>query len=177
MDSKTYTITLAGGTVLDNLKLNGNNFISNTPINADIFNENCSPIIISDGVNSETYNNMELVQITEQEPGKYWFVLRELSAFELAWIKMQSETSNKFGVATHDYGGAAADWVLNDSEQKCLILVATNSGGNANIILPKKSGLVYLVDNKTDYNIVCKSVGDVAGTTILSGNSGLIYNI
>lgn len=91
MDSKTYTITLADGTVLDNLKLNGNNFISNTPINADIFNENCSPIIISDGVNSETYNNMELVQITEQEPGKYWFVLRELSASELAWIKMQSD--------------------------------------------------------------------------------------
>jgi hypothetical protein len=84
---------------------------------------------------------------------------------------------NKFGSASHDYEGAAADWVLNDSEQKCLILVATNSGGNANIILPKKSGLVYLVDNKTDYNIVCKSVGDVAGTTILSGNSGLIYNI
>ena len=91
MDSKTYTITLADGTVLDNLKLNGNNFISNTPINADIFNENCYSVIISDGENSETYNNMELVQITEQEPGKYWFVLRELSASELARIKMQSD--------------------------------------------------------------------------------------
>lgn len=91
MDSKTYTITLADGTVLDNLKLNGNNFISNTAINADIFNENCSPIIVSDGVNSETHNYMELVQITEQEPGKYWFVLRELSASELARIKMQSD--------------------------------------------------------------------------------------
>ena len=91
MDSKTYTITLADGTVLDNLKLNGDNFISNTAINADIFNENCSPIIVSDGVNSETHNNMEFVQVTEQEPGKYWFVLRELSASELARIKMQSD--------------------------------------------------------------------------------------
>ena len=91
MDTKTYTITLADGTVLDNLKLNGNNFISNTAINADIFNENCSPIIVSDGVNSETHNNMEFVQVTEQEPGKYWFVLRELSASELARIKMQSD--------------------------------------------------------------------------------------
>lgn len=91
MDSKTYTITLADGTVLDNLKLNGNNFISNTAINAGIFNENCSPVIISDGVNSETHNNMEFVQVTEQEPGKYWFVLRELSASELARIKMQSD--------------------------------------------------------------------------------------
>ena len=91
MDTKTYTITLADGTVLDDLKLNGNNFISNTAINADIFNENCSPIIVSDGVNSETHNYMEFVQVTEQEPGKYWFVLRELSASELARIKMQSD--------------------------------------------------------------------------------------
>ena len=91
MDRKTYTITLADGTVLDNLTLNGNNFISNTAINADIFNENCSPVIISDGVNSETHNNMEFVQVTEQEPGKYWFVLRELPASELARIKMQSD--------------------------------------------------------------------------------------
>ena len=91
MDNKTYTITLADGTVLDNLKLNGNNFISNTPINADIFDLNCSPVIISDGVDSVVYDNMELVQITEQEPGKYWFVLRELSASELAQIKMQSD--------------------------------------------------------------------------------------
>ena len=90
MVSKTYTITLADGTVLDNLKLNGDNFISNTAINADIFDENCYTVIISDGVNSETYN-MELVQVTEQEPGKYWFVLRELSASELARIKMQSD--------------------------------------------------------------------------------------
>jgi len=90
MDTKTYTITLADGTVLDDLKLNGNNFISNTAINADIFDENCYTVIISDGVNSETYN-MELVQITEQEPGKYWFVLREISDSELALIKIQSD--------------------------------------------------------------------------------------
>ena len=91
MDSKIYTITLADGTVLGNLKLNGDNFISNTAINADIFDENCYTVIISDGVNSETHNNMEFVQVTEQEPGKYWFVLRELSASELARIKMQSD--------------------------------------------------------------------------------------
>ena len=89
--NKTYTITLADGTVLDNLKLNGDNFISNTAINADIFNGNCSPVIISDGVNSETHNNMKFVQVTEQEPGKYWFVLREISDSELALIKIQSD--------------------------------------------------------------------------------------
>lgn len=89
--NKTYTITLADGTVLDNLKLNGDNFISNTAINADIFNGNCSPVIISDGINSETHNHMELVQLTEQEPRKYWFVLREISDSELDLIKIQSD--------------------------------------------------------------------------------------
>ena len=89
--NKTYTITLADGTVLDNLKLNGDNFVSNTAINADIFNGNCSPVIISDGINSETHNHMELVQLTEQEPRKYWFVLREISDSELALIKIQSD--------------------------------------------------------------------------------------
>ncbi len=91
MDTRTYTITLADGTVIDNLKLNGNNFISDTPINVDIFEYNCSNVVISDGTNSETHENMKLVQITEQEPGKYWFVLRELSVSELAQIKMQSD--------------------------------------------------------------------------------------
>ncbi|MDD2299639.1 MAG: hypothetical protein PHU80_10090 [Kiritimatiellae bacterium] len=89
--NKTYTITLADGTVLDNLKLNGDNFVSNTAINTDIFNGNCSPVIISDGINSETHNHMELVQLTEQEPRKYWFVLREISDSELALIKIQSD--------------------------------------------------------------------------------------
>lgn len=89
--NKTYTITLADGTVLDNLKLNGDNFVSNTAINTDIFNGNCSPVIISDGINSETHNHMELVQLTEQEPRKYWFVLREISDSEQALIKIQSD--------------------------------------------------------------------------------------
>ena len=32
MEDKTYSITLADGTVIDDLKLNGNNFISKSPI-------------------------------------------------------------------------------------------------------------------------------------------------
>ncbi|MDD3892956.1 MAG: hypothetical protein PHE03_11715, partial [Bacteroidales bacterium] len=31
-------------------------------------------------------------------------------------------TSNKFGVATHDYDRAAADWTLTNSESKCFLL-------------------------------------------------------
>lgn len=53
MDEKTYRITLADGTILDNLTMNGNNFISEEAIDASIFDGTCSPVIINDGTNEE----------------------------------------------------------------------------------------------------------------------------
>lgn len=90
MDEKIYTITLADGTLIENLRLNGNNYISTEPINAVIFEGNCSPVVISDGTRNETHDNMELVQITEVN-GEYWFVLRDISLEELKQIKIQSD--------------------------------------------------------------------------------------
>lgn len=85
-----YTITLADGTVIDNLTLNGNNFISEAQIDPEIFTDNCSPVIISDGEYEDVHENMELVQIVYTR-GAYWFVLRDISAEELAMIKLQSD--------------------------------------------------------------------------------------
>ena len=90
MDEKIYTITLADGTFIENLRLNGNNYISTEPINAVIFEGNCSPVVISDGTRNETHDNMELVQITEVN-GEYWFVLRDISLEELKQIKIISD--------------------------------------------------------------------------------------
>ena len=90
MEDRTYSITLADGTVLDNLRLNGNNFISKTPVDPVLFNGNCSPVVISDGEVEETHENMELVQVTPYQ-GEYWFILRDLSSAELASMKMQSD--------------------------------------------------------------------------------------
>lgn len=90
MDTKTYKITLADGTMIENLKLNGNNYISETPVNPAIFAGNCSPVVISDGTFAETHDNMELVQLTESD-GFYWFILRDIPEEELAKIKMQSD--------------------------------------------------------------------------------------
>ena len=90
MEDKTYSITLADGTVIDDLKLNGNNFISKSPITKEIFEECCSPVVISDGETEVVHDNMELVQITPM--GKeYWFVLRDISKAEMEKIKMQSD--------------------------------------------------------------------------------------
>lgn len=90
MNEKTYRITLADGTVIENLKLNGNNYISETPIVPAVFHGNCSPVVIGDGIINVTHDDMELVQLTESE-GSYWFILRDIPAEELEKIKMQSD--------------------------------------------------------------------------------------
>ena len=90
MDEKIYKITLADGTEIRNLRLNGNNFISDTPISETIFDGNGSTVIINDGETDEFHENMELVQITPVGD-EYWFVLRDLTAAELKQIKMQSD--------------------------------------------------------------------------------------
>ncbi len=90
MDNKIYAITLADGTVIENLKLNGNNFISENPVSADIFDGNCSPVVISNEDYDEKHEHMELVQVAEYD-GQYWFILRDLSYEELDKIKTRSD--------------------------------------------------------------------------------------
>jgi len=90
MDEKIYKITLADGTVIENLSLNGNNFISSSEVDASVFESNCSPVTINDGTIDEIHDNMELVQVTQFE-GKWWIVLRDISEKELEQDKMKSD--------------------------------------------------------------------------------------
>lgn len=90
MDEKTYQITLADGTVIDGLSLNGNNFISAEAIDASIFDGNCSPVLISDGESEETHEHMDLVQVTTVG-SDYWFILRDLSKDELEQAQTRSD--------------------------------------------------------------------------------------
>ena len=71
-----YTITLANGTKLDNLELNGNNFISKTKIEDSVFTDNLTTVVISDGTTEETHEDMVLVanRMIDDED---WFVLRD----------------------------------------------------------------------------------------------------
>ena len=71
-----YTIKLYDGTVLDNLILNGNNFISDKIIPDDIFTDNLNEVEISDGENTQIYNDMVLVA-NRVIDGKSWFILAE----------------------------------------------------------------------------------------------------
>ena len=80
-----YTVTLADGTKFENLGLNGNNYISQTPISAEAFTEaGLKTVTIEGGENgTETLNNAKLIQV-KQYGDEYWFILAEKTAKELA---------------------------------------------------------------------------------------------
>lgn len=90
MEDKNYNITLADGTILDDLKLNGNNYIFSGVLDMSVFEGNLSPVVISDGENEENHNHMELVQTVAME-GDTWFVLRDVPEREIMQTKLSAD--------------------------------------------------------------------------------------
>ena len=90
MEEKLYTVKLADGTTFKDLKLNGNNFISKSKIEATIFDANCSPVTISCDGKDDVHDNMALVHVTPMM-GEYWFTLRDMTSEELNQIKLRSD--------------------------------------------------------------------------------------
>lgn len=74
---KIYQITLADGTTISDLRLNGNNFISKKRIRESVFDGNLSDVVINDGEHDEVHTNMELIQITKMG-SEYWFILADI---------------------------------------------------------------------------------------------------
>lgn len=89
-EEKTYTVILADGTELAGLKLNGNNFVSEVPVEKGRFDYNLSPVTISDGTVSERHESMELnaLQVVD---GKWYFVLLDISPQELWQRKVDAD--------------------------------------------------------------------------------------
>lgn len=90
MDEKIYKVTLADGTVIDNLRLNGNNYISEKELSADMFLGNLGTVTINDGEKDTVYENMSLVQLAKYDD-EYWFILRTMTKKELQEIKNRSD--------------------------------------------------------------------------------------
>ena len=89
MEEMIYTITLADGTVMDNLRLNGNNFVSDAEVTEDDFDGNLSEVTIVNGDHEQVMKNAELIQITHYSDGWY-FILREIPADELEKRQMMA---------------------------------------------------------------------------------------
>lgn len=89
MEKRTWTITLADGTALEGLSLNGNNFISSKKLTDADFTGKLEHVTITDGETTTELTNVELVQCM-QYGTEYWFVLREMTAPELTAAKVQA---------------------------------------------------------------------------------------
>lgn len=90
MNDKIYKITLADGTVIENLKLNGNNFVSQKPLNEEDFAGRLSAVTINDGEKDTVYEHMAFVQLAHYDDG-YYFILRQLSQRELSDLKTRAD--------------------------------------------------------------------------------------
>ena len=88
-----HTVTLQDGTVLGNLTLNGNNYISDTLIDDAVFENNLDTVTINDGESTQVYENMKLIanQIFD---GKSWFVLAEKSPQDIEKELMEKKISD-----------------------------------------------------------------------------------
>ena len=71
-----YSIKLADGTELTNLELNGNNFISNTIIDDNIFKDNLGNVTITNPEGVVEYEDMKLIQ-NKVYGTQSWFILAE----------------------------------------------------------------------------------------------------
>ena len=103
MEERTWTIELADGTTLENLRLNGNNFISGTKVTEGTFAGKLGEVTIRSGETEEHHGNMALVQV-KQVGSEYWFILRDLTDREILDLKTQANIEYIAMMADIDLG-------------------------------------------------------------------------
>lgn len=78
-----YKITLADGTTLENLVLNGNNFIAQTAVDDAVFKDNMATVTITDTESGSTEQIEDGVLLSNiVRDGCSWIVLGQKSAEE-----------------------------------------------------------------------------------------------
>lgn len=84
MTKKTYTVVLSDGSKIENLTLNGNNFIATTAVTADQFDGKLKGVTITDSDGKEEkHENMFLVQVTHPNDQEWWFILADKTASQI----------------------------------------------------------------------------------------------
>lgn len=95
MANKTYTVTLSDGAKIENLTLNGNNFISTAQVTENQFNGKLKSVTItdSDGV-EEKHENMFLVQVTHPSDQEWWFILADKPASQIKQEQLEQSIAS-----------------------------------------------------------------------------------
>ena len=91
-----YTITLSDGRKLENLAVNGTNFVSKNKVDEEIFRNNLAEVKISDGKTERAYENLVFIQQMEWADGTYYLAFREKTRMELL---AEEITENSIGMA------------------------------------------------------------------------------
>ena len=72
-----YTITLANGTKLTGLDMNGTNYVSKEKVDETSVKDNLSTMKVSDGETETTYTDMVFIQQMEWADGTFYLAFRE----------------------------------------------------------------------------------------------------
>lgn len=84
-------IILSDSTEIDDLVLNGNNYVSETEVTEDMFTGNLDTVTIEDGDNTTVLTNCKLVQIAHYSDG-YYFILEEMTEAEINANSVEAQT-------------------------------------------------------------------------------------
>lgn len=91
---KVFTITLADGTEIPNLHLNGNNWVSEEPVYLDQFIGKLGSVSITDGEETKYYENLKILPLIQHYEGStalvpgYYFVLQPITKEEMLYANV-----------------------------------------------------------------------------------------
>lgn len=127
-----YTITLADGRKLENLTVNGTNFVSKTKVDEKIFQDNLAEVVISDGKTERVYENLVFVQQMEWADGTYYLAFREKTRMELLTEEITENSTGMADVqeALVELAGLVAENLTRlDEQEAALVDVAAVAAG------------------------------------------------
>ena len=127
-----YTITLSDGRKLENLTVNGTNFVSKTKVDEEIFQNNLAAVVISDGKTKKTYENLVFIQQMEWADGTYYLAFREKTRMELLAEEITENSTGMADVqeALVELAGLVAENLTRlDEQEAALVDVAAVAAG------------------------------------------------
>ena len=127
-----YTITLSDGRKLENLAVNGTNFVSKTKVDEKIFQNNLAAVVISDGKTERAYENLVFIQQMEWADGTYYLAFREKTRMELLAEEITENSTDLADVqdALVELAGLGAENLTRlDEQEAALVDVAAVAAG------------------------------------------------
>lgn len=90
MKELTYNIELANGKRFENLRLNGNNYVSIEEVTEDDFDDLSEVTITDSEGNEQVLHNMELLQVQQHEDG-FYFILAEMPEAKIKAMAIEAQ--------------------------------------------------------------------------------------